>query len=155
VPDPPLEHFEDDESLDGDEGLFRRLRPDWVVWDENDPSKISRVSSVAFQLQSPEVAERLGYPGRCMSIALERTVMENPRGVDALVGGPLANYGIARVTAGQMREQQFGLQIVPEVDEPWHVVAFPLDSISRAKTAQTPLAEKCKIVRVPQRGAIL
>jgi hypothetical protein len=89
-----------------------------------------------------------------MSLALERILMQDENGLDALLAGDLAEFGVARVTVGQMREQKFGLQIVPEVGQPWHLVAFPLASISKAKSAQTPLAENCELVRVPQRPAV-
>ncbi len=150
MPSPRLAHFDDDPELQGEVGLIRRIRPDWVDWTQLDAESKPRISGIAFQLQTQAVAEAKGYPSRCMSFATEREVLLYDESLDVLLVG-WEGYGLAKVEASVLRAETFGLQAVPELGEPWHVVAFPLISRSRAKTAQEPLARAAKLIRVPTR----
>jgi hypothetical protein len=148
VPNPPLREFVDDPQISGTVILLRRIPPSWVDWDETREG-VPRVTSAAFQLQTLIRATELGYPGRCLSLALEEVVLRHSDGLDALLADGWSGYGIAKLDAALLRSEDFGLQLVEEVDEPWHVAAFPKTSEKRAKKAQSVLAAGSRLVRSP------
>lgn len=150
MPQPPLEAFVDDAALSGEVPLLRRLRPDWVDWDDLDDHGLPRISGMGFQVQKKEFALQRGYPGPCLSLVLEEEAVAEAESLEALlIKSP--GYGLARLSAGALRSFGFGLQLVPEpaLDEPWHVAAFHLESLSQAKRAKPKLAASAKLVVVP------
>lgn len=148
MPQPPLERFEDDARLTGDVRLFRRLSPDWVDVDADQPLGL-RVRSVAFQMQRRETASEKGYPDRCMSLALASIVEDHAAGLDALLADGLAAYGVAELKASDLRAVGYKLQLVPETTEPWHVAAFGLSN-NQEKKAKEKLAKAAQVVRAPR-----
>lgn len=146
MPQPPLSEFTDDSTLAGEVLLLRRIPSSSI--EENEKGE-KAISSAVFQLHTAAKAEELGYPGRCMSLALESAVIELGGSLRALLQGPWADgYALARLEATDFRELGFGLQRVPEETDPWHVVAFPLPGLSgnKIRKAQPVLAEKAVLV---------
>lgn len=151
MPKPPLAEFVDDRSLDGSIGLLRRISPAWVDFEDPDGAGKPRIRGPAFQRHTIKVAQQYGYSDRCMSLGLEEGVLQ-AGGLDKMLAN-WSGYGLARVTAADLRETSFGLQRAPEPDlgEPWHVVAFALGSSNAAKKAQGVLAARAELLIPPTR----
>ena len=121
--------------LDGD-GLWRRIRADWVVHDENRGGL--RVSSAAF------ADSRDGSP---TSVLLESAVRETGRSeVDVLREFP--GYALASVTAGDARECQQKVVRDPKGNEAAHALLFG----RKTKANRRCLAAKAEWVVPPAGG---
>ncbi len=135
---------------------MRRVGLPWIHYDQDrtillgdDRNPI--VKGPAFQLQKRETALNMGYPDRCISLGLESIVESEENGIERFVIDS-ATYGVARISAAEFRTHGFGLQLVPEENQPWHLVAFHrISGISgnKAKDAQTHLARACHLFQIP------
>ena len=154
MPNPPLESFVDDPELGGEECfLLRRVRFDWIDHDQDGTILLADdrnpiVKSTAFQLQRRETARRMGYPDGCISLGLESIVESEENGIERFVIDS-TTYGVARISAAEFRKRGFGLQLVPEENQPWHLVAFHSINSSQARLAQTHLAMACQLFQIP------
>lgn len=108
-----------------DDGLIRRISPQWVVPDVKSPTG-KRLSSESFAMSS---AER----GGGMSVDHERSITEAGQDVAAHVTVP-PWIGAIRVTAEQLRT--FGLQVgySPLENNPFHCEAWGALSKKQSKT---------------------
>jgi hypothetical protein len=61
-------------------------------WENPWPDGTPNISATSFQLQTSEVATRLGYPCRCMSLAHEPLVLEIGGSLESLVTGHCARH---------------------------------------------------------------
>jgi hypothetical protein len=103
-------HPDDDATIPDDSDLWRRIHPDWIVYDEN--LKAWRLSSQAFNDDSE---------GGPMSVVLAPEVLASGRTpIDILAR--FRGYGSAAVRAALARELNQGVKRDPEPDEPAHAV---------------------------------
>lgn len=102
------------EILD-DDGLIRRISPQWVVPDVKSPTGM-RLSSEAFQPSSPEF-------GGGMSMDLERHIIEAGHDVPAHVTSPRWT-GAVRITANLLRGYNLQVGYSPLPDNPFHAEAW-------------------------------
>ena len=103
-------HPEDDATIPDDSDLWRRIHPDWIVYDEN--LKAWRLSSQAFNDDSE---------GGPMSVVLAPEVLASARTpMDILAR--FRGYSLAAVRAALARELSQGIKRDPEPDEPAHAV---------------------------------
>lgn len=97
-----LQQLEDDPDISNDALLWRRISPEWWVYDAN--AGAMRVSSQAFQ----------NLDGLAMSVGLAAECSE-----EQFLGGH-GGYGIAELTAGAARHCRQGVVRHPTEAEPWH-----------------------------------
>ena len=94
----------DDYSISDDTDLWRRIRPNWVVWDDND--KMPRVSSAAFD------NSRDGSPLSVLIADVVRATGRNEH--DMLVS--FEGYSLVAIKAGHARENKQGVARTPTLD---------------------------------------
>jgi hypothetical protein len=99
--------FADDPSIPGDERLFRRIPPTWIVWDEYGTATIS---SAAFKDEE-------------LSVNVESVMVRDDRPPeDAIRTYP--GYGLAAITAGQARALNQAVAPDPQPEDPAHGVVY-------------------------------
>ncbi|MDQ3766383.1 MAG: hypothetical protein M3346_03455 [Actinomycetota bacterium] len=153
MPDPPLASYEDDLELQGDIRLIRWISGNGVVWKDTAANEVQRVKSWSFQLQKDEVARDKGYPRGCVSLGLESIILGQYASLAADVcAARKEGMGVAVLTAEIVRLAGFGLQLVPEIDEPWHVAAFLPEDVSKnaVSRASKRLARDCVLIDPPE-----
>lgn len=126
------ELVEDDPSIRDEAQLWRRINPNWMVFDENQGR--SRVSSQAFQ----------NLEGDKLSVLLEELVRETGRRPEDLIAS-FPGFGLATISAGFARELQQGVIRAPEPDEPAHSHLVG----KKSKSVQKALARHAEWVVVP------
>ncbi len=97
-----------DPSIADSEGLWRRIRPDWVVFDKNTQPPRLRPKSMAFQ----------NYKGTdAMSV-----ILASARGNDAstAISGNHSAYFVVEFTAGFVRGLEQGVVAFDDPDEQGH-----------------------------------
>lgn len=108
----PSNLSEDDPTIANTANLWRRIPPEWIVWDEN--SGRLRPTSKAFQ-DHPD--------GTPMSVLLADVVTDSGRTAeDVLVGH--SGYSLVCFCAGFARQCGQGVARDPNSDEPAHAVVF-------------------------------
>jgi hypothetical protein len=102
--------YADDPNIADADVLWRRVRPDWVNWDENVGAW--RPSSAAFQNSSD---------GSPMSVLIEKIVITTNRAAIDMLSGRYADHSLCAFTAGFARELGHQVATLPRVlDEPAH-----------------------------------
>lgn len=101
-----MEDYVDDPSIEDTADLWRRITPEWVVFDEN--AGTWRITSQAFQ-------DRKDGPMSAL-IAAEDSIER------ALRAWP--SYGIAAFPAGSARNQKLGIKRDPTPADASHAVVF-------------------------------
>jgi len=115
-------HPEDDATIPDNSDLWRRIHPDWIVYDEN--IKSWRLSSQAFN-DDPE--------GGPMSVVLAPEVLASRRSAADILAR-FTGYSLAAVTAALARELNQGVKRDPVPDEPAHAVVVGKKTSSVRKT---------------------
>ena len=138
--DTSASQYFDDDGLANDAVLLRRIRPDWVRWDETGMAgQFPRITSQNFQDYSEEMAAHLGCPAPAMSVGLLAVLQTHGRvEADILVG--YAGYGIASITVGDARRESQGVKPWPTDAEPWHALVFSRTSRIRSVGVRSRLA---------------
>jgi hypothetical protein len=98
-----------------EDGLIRRIPPQWVVDDAKSPTG-KRLSSEAFEMSSPEF-------GGGMSVDIERLITEAGQDVPAHVTTP-PWIGSIRVTAALLRGYDLQVGFSPLPTNPFHGEAW-------------------------------
>ena len=106
------ERLVDDTTIANDSHLWRRIHPNWVVWDQNVGEK--RVSSAAFEDS---------VNGSPLSVLLAEVVRETGRNAGHILAG-FDEYALAVITAGHARDCQQGVSRDPRPDELAHAHVF-------------------------------
>jgi len=98
----------DDETIESDWRLFRRISPQWLV---PDGAGGRRLSSAAFQ----------NHPTNplAFSVHIERVLQELGLPYDSLVAGH-TGYSVVAITAGLVRQHNQKIQRVADVTDPAH-----------------------------------
>jgi hypothetical protein len=119
--------YEDDRTIDDPSILWRRIHPDYVIYDEN--LGRHRPTSQAFQNQRGT---------NTISVVLAEVVCRDNRGPESV----LANhdgYSLAQLTAGLARSLAQGVARDPVPQEPAHAVVFG----EKPKSVTSALAKRC------------
>jgi hypothetical protein len=145
--------YSDDLDLDDDAILLRRIRPDWVRWEETGATgQWPRITSQACQDYSEAMAARLGCPAPAMSVGLLAVLEAAGKDSTELLIG-YAGYGIATVTVAQVRGLGQGIALWPTDSEPWHALVFMRGGGIKALGTRSKLAEAAIWrIRPPQQG---
>lgn len=144
-----FESFEDDTSGVPDATiLFRRVTWDLIGGRERCAiGAEAQISGNAFS-DYPELrARELGYPGPCMSVALEAKLREHGFGPERLILDH-PGYGVVRIRVEDLRsltrsngeECHQGVMASPEETEPWHAVVFEPRGGQRQKPVKAAIA---------------
>ena len=96
---------QDDRTILDDDDLWRRIRPEWFVFDKNLSAK--RLSTAAFEDSSDGP----------MSVILVKEAGDPTTGLPT-------GFGVASLTAGAVRAQRQGVCRDPKPDEPAHALVF-------------------------------
>lgn len=112
----------------GDEELvYRRVRPKGVDWTKLDGGGNPKINKNVFSDAPWEEAQRLGCPGRAMSVSVHSILIAynlDPKEY-LLQGWP--DYGLAQMRVGDLRAQgDQGVQLWPTADDVSHAVVFTL-----------------------------
>jgi hypothetical protein len=116
--------FDDEPAIAADERLYRRIFPDWIDWTKIDAGGLPRIKRAAFQDYSAKRAVELGYPGACMSVGLGSVLAGHGREPLAMLEKVGQEYGLASLTAAEVRARDQGVMAWPTEEEPWHAVVF-------------------------------
>src|SRR6266568_7994270 len=141
-----VHEFEDDESIDDNSILLRRVSPHHLNPAHVDADGRRRLTSQCFQDYSADAAKDLGLPGPCMSVGLKlilQTEQRDPR--EMLRGFP--QHGLAEVRAGDARHLTGpngdnwaqGIMSNPTDSEPWHAVVFFVNTPKKTKGVMNAL----------------
>jgi hypothetical protein len=145
------------DAIPNEARLYRLILPQWVDWDSpavNGPGP--RFKRLAFQDYRKEDAERLGYEGPCLSVALGRILDElalDPNNLPALHAVP-ETYGVAWFTAEAARKLAAGAQglmLRPEPNLPWHTIVFCMAKDKKSEAMQKGLAAAAHWLRLAAR----
>ncbi|MBR7633907.1 hypothetical protein ACWYXK_25560 [Janthinobacterium lividum] len=107
-----------------EDGLIRRIPPQWVVDDVKSPTG-KRLSSEAFEMSSPEC-------GGGMSVDIRRLIIEAGQDIKAHVTMP-PWIGSIQVTAGQLRGYNLQVGFSPLPTNPFHGEAWGKISKKQSK----------------------
>lgn len=143
--------YSDDADLRDDAIILRRIRPDWVRWEETRPTgQWPRITSQAFQDYSEAMAARLGCPAPAMSVGL-LAVLEaaGKDAIELLIG--YSGYGVASLTVAKVRELGQGIIPWPTDSESWHALVFVRGGGIRGVGTRSKLAEAATWRIRPQR----
>jgi hypothetical protein len=149
----PLIHLQDDPiGVPDGEVLLRRVAFDSIGG--NRPAmngQVAELSENAFRDYSSEKAAEMGFDGPCMSIGILSVLISEGRTAADWRDDWGKSYGIARFTAGQVRQLVLvdaaktpcpqGVMASPTDAEPWHGVVFDLSGVRRK-------ASVCKRIKV-------
>ena len=148
---PSIGPYADDGQISDDTLLVRRVRPQWVHWNETSPSgQWPRISSQNFQDYNQEMAERAGCPAPAMSVAVLAIFRAHRNNDEELLIG-YEGYGLALITAGDVRALQQGVTMWPNEDEPWHALVFSKSTRIKSVGTRSRLAEAAVWLRRPIR----
>lgn len=140
--------FSDDPELSGESCLLLRRIRKMDLGVSSDGSGTRKVASSAFQLQKLDKSLELGYPGRCMSLAL-RDLVDGKNIVDFIIDEE--TYVIGQVPASVFKAEGYGLQRDPKDGEPWHVIAFANEiSDSQSDIRRKKIAMACSLITVAE-----
>lgn len=150
MPDPPEPSsvYADDPAIADDAVLLRVVHPKWVEW-EPEP----RLKSEAFQDYPGARLVEVGVPAVAMSVALLDDVLSHGQPAEAALKRFGSDYGIASLTAGQVRACEQGILRWPTDQEPWHAMVFSLQGPKRSRRHRKLLAERAELIRLPARTA--
>jgi len=126
-----VQKYVDDPTIEDDAELWRRLNPEWVIWDEN--MGCHRPSTAAFD------NSRDGSP---TSFYLAEIVRQTDRDEDAVLA-PFPGYSLASVSAGEARDCHQGVTRDPLPEEPAHALMFG----PKTKSTKRCLAQKATLIR--------
>lgn len=153
--------FFDDASINDDEALFRRIRPDIVNWDLAEQG-VPPIPRQGFQDYSESKA-RLEYnlPGACMSVDRDRVLVEHGCTSEDLIDG-FHFYGVVSLEAGAVRnltgtkgeDYSQGVMANPLPGKPWHAVIFSRAGGKKSKGIENALARLATWVILPRRPQV-
>ncbi len=138
--DTPAPAYTDDADLADDAVLLRRIRSDWIRWDETGiVGQFPRITGQNFQDYSEDMAASVGCPAPAMSVGLLAVLQSHGRVETELLIG-YAGYGIASITVGDARRENQGVTRWPTDEEPWHALVFSRTSRIRSVGVRSRLA---------------
>ncbi len=138
--DEPGQPYSDDADLADDTVLLRRIRPDWVLWDETGiAGQWPRITSQNFQDYSEDMAARIGCPAPAMSVGLFAVLESHGKDESELLVG-YAGYGVAAITAANVRLENQGVTPWATETEPWHALVFSRTARTKSVGTRSRLA---------------
>jgi hypothetical protein len=143
--------YSDDLTYSNDCILFRRIRADWVRWNQTGPhGQWPRITSQAFQDYNEAMARRMGCPAPAMSVALAPVLEASGLRPEALLVG-YPGYGLASITAQDARAAGQGITLWPNSEEPWHGLVFGLQVQVKSPGTRSTLAASAVWLILPAR----
>ena len=150
--DPEGGLYSDDPDIEDDAILLRLIKPEWVRWEETGATgQWPRMTSQGFQDYTEEMAARLGCPAPAMSVGLLAVLEAAGKGENEFLIG-FAGYGIASLSAAQVRELSQGVTRWPTESAAWHALVFPKVGRIKSVGTRSKLAEAAVWRRRPLRG---
>lgn len=146
----PRDAYKDDPTIGPDELIYRLIKTSFAVWKELNDEGYPRLSKQGFQDYPESGLEAVGVPARAMSVGLGSALEElglDPSVMMALWG---EDYGLAVLTASDVRACGQGIVRWPTTREPWHAMVFSLEGPQKNKAAQSNLAAAASWVLVPR-----
>ena len=136
----PDSSFEDDESIDDDSFLLRRISPAHLNPSYVDAEGRRRLTSQCFQDYSADAAKNLGLPGPCMSVGLEAILRGRSHEPQEMLR-EYPQHGLAelrtrdarRLTGPNGADWAQGIMANPTGSEPWHAVVFSKTTAKKTK----------------------
>lgn len=144
-PPDPGAVYRDDPDIGDTEILYRMVTTQGVARD----SGSLRVTSVAFQDQSPKRLENSVYPAVAASVFLASVLLSKNKRPSDLVKCWGPGYGVVSITAGSAREVNQGIVRAPTENNPAHAMIFAITGPKKSKGDRTRLAERAEIVIPP------
>ncbi len=144
----PCSVYADDATITDEHLLVRTVHPSWVRWEP-----VPHLKSEAFQ---DYPAKRLAtmdppVPAVAMSVSLLFEIEQCNLTIECCLGGFGEEYGLATLTAGQVRACNQGIVRWPIDEKPWHAMVFCLQGAQRSTRHKKQLARAATLVRLPAR----
>jgi hypothetical protein len=136
--------YSDDTSIPNDELLYRVISTANVEWADTTPV---RVQTNGFQDKPESELPALGVPAVAVSVYLHSELIKSGRTPTDLRWGP--EYGVATVTAAQVRTEGQGVVRSPKEGEPEHAMVFTLQGAKKSKGQSKRIAAVAIIVIAP------
>ncbi|MEQ8205310.1 MAG: hypothetical protein RIA65_03975 [Woeseia sp.] len=96
----------DDDSISDNDLVYRRINPEWMIWDDDPP----RITSAAFQ----------NMDGDKMSANLQSILEDAGQSVDDLIRD-WPGYGVAAISVRKMSELGQSIELAPESNDISHI----------------------------------
>lgn len=140
-------YSDEQDSIDDDAILYRRIHPDHILWDQAGQERAPPISKSAFGDYPEDRALALGCPGPAMSVHLASVLRTQGREPGDLLQSP--SYGLVRLTAGDVRSYEQGVQYWPTDEDESHAVVFSKNGRKRTKSQEKKVRDSAEWVIVP------
>jgi hypothetical protein len=145
VPDPGSVYV-DDPTITDDELIFRMIKSGNTKWDG---TTAVRGATNAFQDRRPSELEELGVPAVAVSVYLGSEMLRLGTSPADLVERWGADYGVASISAANVRAQGQGIVRWPRPNNPEHGMVFALAGAHKSNGQSSKLAKASTIVIAP------
>lgn len=136
--------YSDDLSISDDEVLYRVISTAHVAWSGVTPV---RVQTNAFQDKPENELLELGVPATAVSVFLHSEMNTSGRTPADLRWSP--EFGVATVTAGQVRAEGQGVVRWPNGSGCEHAMVFTLTGAKKSKGQSKRIAARAKVLIAP------
>ncbi len=137
--------YTDDASIPDDEVLYRVISTAMTEWSGATPL---RVRTNAFQDKPESELPGLDVPAAAVSVFLGSEMLNSGRTTAQLPWSP--DYGVASVTAGQVRSEGQGVVRWPNGSGPEHAMVFTLEGAKKSKGQSKRIAAAAVVVDSPK-----
>ncbi len=143
----PSSVYEDDQTIEDDEVLYRLILPSNTKYDGT--GKAVRAATNAFQDYPEDRLEDVGVPAVAVSVFLSSVMSLNETSIDEILARRDGSYGLASITAGEARAEDQGIVRCPTTQDPEHGMIFCLAGARKSGGESKRLAKASTIVRPP------
>ena len=140
--------FVDDPTILDSEVLYRMVNAQTVRWQDG---AAIRVQTNAFRDQSPQRAVSMGYRAVAVSVFLGSVMSENGIEPAHLIQDPRwqGGYGVASITAEQVRNEGQGIVRDPKPGSPAHGLVFTKSGPKKTMGQSKALARNSLLIIPP------
>ena len=142
----PFEAYQDDVSIPDSELLYRMITSGNTKFEAG---AAVRPQSNAFQDRRAEELPSLGVPAVAVSVYLESEMTKVSTTPADLVQRWGDAYGVASISAGEVRQAEQGVVRWPQPNHPEHGMVFALVGSKKTNGKSSKLAKAAKIVIPP------
>ena len=147
MPPDPGTVYQDDSSISDEELVFRMITASNTKW--SDEGGAERAATNAFQDRRAEDLAELGVPAVAVSVYIESEMRRRGTSAADLVARWGPAYGVASITAGEVRNNGQGVVRWPRPDHPEHGMVFAIAGPKKSNSQSSKLAKGSKIVISP------